>query len=544
MRWLDKLLGRDLRPNVYRQDNWVNPYLGFGTPRDKMIASCYQVDVLLNSMELDALYYGSDVAAKIVDFRPREMFRRGYEVRIDGTDDEEDEPVDSADEPDDAEIPVTFDAADYPAEDDEEERDEPAPTDDSQDTDIPDQLMSRARELELDKKLLSAFIWGRLYGGCLVILGLNDGQGMSQPLVDERVRELLYVHVIDRRYALAMTYYSDPLHPKFGMPETYQIGDPMFGNWSIVHESRCIRIEGVEVDARRRRQNAGWGHSVLQRPYETLRDFSTAFQAAGYMLSDASQGVFKLHGLIDAIAAKQEAAIQARMQLVDMSRGVARSVLLDAGQNEEFSKVSTSFAGVSDMLDRFMLRLSAAADMPVTILMGRSPSGLNATGESDFRAFYATVESDQKNILKPILQRVYELIAYSLGIRDIDGLDFYFCPLWSPTDKEEADLELAVAQKDQIYLNLGVLHPSEVALSRYGGGQFSQSTEIDVDSRKKELKNDIKMALNPPAPPPIAAGKPGQPPNKNAPPPQANNGNLAPNQAPPGQAPPEPAEKD
>lgn len=540
MRWLDKLLGK--RPAM-RQDTWVNPYTGFGTARDRMIASQYTVDALLTTTELDSLYYGSDVASKIVDFRPKEMFRRGYEVRIDGSDDDAEEQANDEETEQDPEIPVAVEtpAADGSAQPSRSDADyTESDSEDTQNSDIPDQLMAKARELDLDKKLLSAMIWGRLYGGCLVILGLNDGQDMSQPLNEDKIRELLFIHVVDRRYALAMTYYADPLHPKFGMPETYQVGDPMFGNWSVVHESRCLRFEGVEVDARRRRQNAGWGHSVLQRPYESMRDFSTAFKAAGFMLSDASQGVFKLHGLIDAIASKQEAAIQARMQLVDMSRGVARSVLLDAGNNEEFSKVSTTFAGVSDMLDRFMLRLAAAADMPVTILMGRSPAGLNATGESDFRAFYATVESEQKNFLKPILQRVYTLIATSLGIRGIDGLDFYFCPLWSPTDKEQADLELVVAQKDQIYINMGVLHPSEVAMSRYGGGQFSQSTEIDVESRKKELKNDIKMALAPPPPPPPALVPGQKPPNA---PPQKDNGNLAPDQAQAGQAPVDTAAK-
>lgn len=494
MKWLDRLLG--VKPAAPRRnDGWANPYTGFGTARDRAMSTMFQIDALLTPTELDSLYYGSDIAAKIVDFRPNEMFRRGYEVRIDDTEDGE-----------------------------------------GQDSSIPDELMARARELGLDDKLLEAMKWSRLYGGALVILGLNDGNDASQPLNETTIRSLDYVHVIDKRYALALTYYSDPLAPRFGYPETYQIGDPLFGNWSIVHESRCLRFDGVKVDARRRRQNAGWGNSVLQRPYESIRDFSTAFQAVGFMVSDASQGVFKLHGLIDAIAANQEAAIQERMRIVDMSRGVARSVLLDAGNGEEFSKVPTSFAGVADVLDRYMLRLASASDMPVTILMGRSPAGMNATGESDFRAFYATVESDQQNMLQPTLQRAYTLLASSMGIRNIEGLDFYFCPLWSPTDKEQADLEYMVAQKDNLYMTAGVLHPSEVALSRYGGGQFSQSTEIDVDSRNKELERDIENTLNPPEPPSPTGNPndPNAPSDPNTPPASPPNDGNQPQDSPPG----------
>ncbi len=457
MNFLDRLLYKappvpkeDALP---RADQWYNAYSGFGTSRDRAMATYFAQDTLLTTTELDALFYGSDIAAKIVEFKPGEMLRRGYEIRID----------------------------------------------DEEDSSIPDDLLARARELDLDAKLLDAMVWGRLYGGCLVILGLNDGQEVTQPLNEDGIRTLDYIHVIDRRYALALTYYQDPLHPKFGMPETYQVGDPMFGNWATVHESRCLRFEGVRVDARRRRSNAGWGNSVLQRPYESVRDFSTAFQAVGFMLADASQGVFKMKGLIDAISSNQKELVQARMQLVDMSRGVARSVLLDAESGEDFTKIATQFGGVSDLLDRYMLRLASAADMPVTVLMGRSPAGQNATGESDFRAFYATVESDQTNLLQPQLMRVYKLMAASMGMKDLEGLDFHFNPLWSPTDKEQADLEKVVAEKDAIYIGQGVLHPSEVALCRYGAGVFSQSTEIDVDSREAELKMDIEAALNPPA---------------------------------------------
>ncbi len=74
-----------------------------------------------------------------------------------------------------------------------------------------------------------------------------------------------------------------------------------------------------------------------------------------------------------------------------------------------------------------------------------------------------------------------------------------------------------MAQKDLIYMNAGVVHPSEVALSRYGGGKFSTQTEIDVDSREKELKNDIEAALNPPAEPPPPP--PDAPPNGDGTPP-------------------------
>lgn len=555
MSWIDRLLYKAPSPVVmppvtkkFNADGWQNAYTGFGTSRDRAMFSAYQMDAPLSSVDLDAMFYGSDIAAKIVETKPKEMFRRGYELVL--AEEEEDEDADAVDvatealdeEQEDAPLPkvappkadafpVKANPQDPNAPDEEEEATPAAaplktenkpklpkpptvplkpqapgkPKKKPEASTLSDDLMDAAREMDADQKLLEGFTWGQLYGGALAILGANDGQEIDQPLNEKKVRSFDFIHVVDRRYAQAFKYYEDPRHPKFGMPELYQVGEPNFGQWAVVHESRCLRFGGVRVDARRRRSNAGWDNSVLQRPYESIRDFSAAFQAVGYMMADASQGVFKLSGLVQAIASGEKDAIQARMALVDMTRGVARSVLLDAEAGESFEKIPTAFGGIADLLDRYMLRLAAAADMPVTILMGRSPAGMNATGESDFRAFYAAIESEQKNVLKPILMRLYTLIAASMGHKDVEGLDFKFHPLWSPTDAEQAALELVVAQKDVAYMTAGVLHPSEVALSRYGAGMFSMATEIDTDSRKAEMKADIEAALNPPPEPTMAA---------------------------------------
>ncbi len=467
MNFLDRLLYKappvpkeDAAPPISRADQWYNAYSGFGTSRDRAMATYFAQDTLLTTTELDALFYGSDIAAKIVEFKPGEMMRRGYEIRID----------------------------------------------DEEDSSIPDDLLARARELDLDAKLLDAMVWGRLYGGCLVILGLNDGQEVTQPLKEEGIRSLDYIHVIDRRYALALTYYQDPLHPKFGMPETYQVGDPMFGNWATVHESRCLRFEGVRVDARRRRSNAGWGNSVLQRPYESVRDFSTAFQAVGFMLADASQGVFKMKGLIAMIAGNRINDLNTRAALLDMSRSVARSVMLDADGGEEFTKVATQFAGVSDMLDRSANKLSADSSIPVTVLMGKSPAGLNATGESDIRIFYDTLRTAQKNDVGPQLQRVINIIQACR--RSTTPVALTFPPLWQQTDLEKATIRKLVADTDKINIDSEVITPEEVRASRFTADGWSfetnQNPSLQMAHAQAELARAKAQAAQmvPPAPVP------------------------------------------
>lgn len=44
--------------------------------------------------------------------------------------------------------------------------------------------------------------------------------------------------------------------------------------------------------------------------------------------------------------------------------------------------------------------LSALTNIPQTILFGRSPAGMNATGESDFENYYNFIERIQKQDVK------------------------------------------------------------------------------------------------------------------------------------------------
>jgi len=435
-----------------RQDSWSNTYTGLGTTRDKMTYSNFEIGGRITDAELSALYNENDIAARMVNDRPKQILRQGYEVKVE----------------DDGELGR--------------------------------ELKKAARKLKADKHLLDTMIWGRLYGGAIMIIGADDGKDPSEPLKEERIRSIKFLNVVDRRYVHPVTFYEDPLQPNYGEPEIYRVQAMGMNSQSTayVHESRVLRFDGADTDAQMRRQLRGWTLSTLQRPYEVMRDFSQAFQAAGHLLSDASQGVIKLKGLWDIIASDGKDGLVTRMQMVDMTRSVARSLILDA-DGEEFSREPTSFTGIPDILDRFMMRLSAACEVPVAILLGRSAAGLNATGDSDFRAYYDSLKSSQRNELEPLLRRFYTILCAAKDSPtkgEVPEFEFEFAPLWQPTDGEVAAAHLQQAQADNLYLQQGVLLPEEVALSRFGEGGYSLDTHIDVEAREEALKADIQEMLD------------------------------------------------
>ncbi len=418
-----------------RYDFLENAYLGYGTNRDKLAFSTFSSATALNDYELDALYYDDDVASRIVNLKPAEMMRAGYTLNS------------------------------------------------KKDPERARELQKLGKDIGLDLSLLRGMQWGRLRGGSVCMLGALDGASdLTQPLQVKRVKKVAYLNVIDRRFATVRTWQEDPFLPGYGEPEIYNIGTTRSS--FDVHASRLIKFDGVqETEPTMRRQLGGWTPSCLQRVYDTLRKFATTYESAAQLMADASQGVWKIENLLDAIA-NNKAELVARMQLADMTRSAGRAIMVDS-ETEDFTRVATPLGGVEVIIDRFQQRLAAAAEMPVTLLMGRSPGGMNATGDSDFRAWYGSIKSGQTNELKPVLMRAYTV----LGAGNVpDDLDAEFHPLWEQTAEEQARTENMRAQTDKIYtIDIGACGPEQVAIARFGSGKG----QIEVD--EQALRNSLDV---------------------------------------------------
>jgi phage-related protein (TIGR01555 family) len=207
-------------------------------------------------------------------------------------------------------------------------------------------------------------------------------------------------------------------------------------------------------------------------------------------MADMSQAVMKINGLAQLIS-NDQATLNTRMTMVDMSRSTARMLYIDA-ENEEFERTATPLTGVSDVLQMQMLRTAAAAEQPVAILFGREPSGLNATGDADFRRFYDKTSGEQRSDLEPKLRRLYTLIfaakdGPTAGQVPANGIEFTWHKLYEPSEKEQSEIRYNMAQADDYYINNGTLLPEEVAMSRFRSGDLHLDTEIDIELREEAL---------------------------------------------------------
>src|SRR5690606_27381746 len=113
---------------------------------------------------------------------------------------------------------------------------------------------------------------------------------------------------------------------------------------------------------------------------------------------------------------------------------------------------SASFADLPALMQELSLAICGAAEIPATILFGRSPAGMNATGESDMQQWYDRCETYRQNSIKPKLDRMLFAIQGA-------AVEYSFANMWEPSEKEKAELRKNLFAGDQLAFTLGVIDP-------------------------------------------------------------------------------------
>lgn len=420
-----------------------------------------------NPQALENLYYEDDLCAKVVNKIVDAAMRQGWGVELRSTSDVQ---PDAKDVKRRAEV-----------------------------------ILRRARELQADTNITQACKWGRLQGGAAVLIGA-DGSDPATPLNPRMPGRIQFLTSLERQELVPSAWSSEFGSRYFGQPAIWNFYPQGVASASItpkIHTSRLMKFEGLPVSKRERLAQAGWGLSVLVPVIEVIRDGQQNWRSVSLILAQAHQAVFKMKNLVDMIANGGATLLQQRMEIVNLARSISRAVLVDA-DTEEFEYHSASLSGLDTILDKTWQRIASAADMPVTLLMGTSPAGMNATGESDIQQWYDSVQAYRTTSIEPQLEWLVRIIAAEQGDPNPGDWCITWPSLWQMSPGEEADYRAKVAQTDAVYIDKGVVEPEEITASRYGSGGWSAETYVDLELRAATAKTldpgDEEAAYPPKAP--------------------------------------------
>ncbi len=147
-------------------------------------------------------------------------------------------------------------------------------------------------------------------------------------------------------------------------------------------------------------------------------------------------------------------------------------MVMDAADSIESHQYT--FGGLAECYQQFIMDIAGAAEIPVTRLFGRSPSGLNATGESDLQNYYEMIAEKQETYLRPIFSKLLPVICMSVFGAVPDDLDFEFDPVAEPSDEQRADLAKT---------------GTDIVVSAVGAGLVSPRTGLKELKQQSERTN-------------------------------------------------------
>lgn len=377
----------------------------------------------------------------------------------------------------------------------------PAETEDPSgeiDVDLLKDIDSKLDDLETTQAFIHADILARLYGDAFIILGIDDGGELSDPVNLENIRAVEWLRVRDRN-ELRPEYRVSTEIPEFYRYSPSRISQPETLNepeeltqLTLIHTSRILPFIGAKLPRRSLFNNSGLNDSIAQNLLNDVLNYYQALGGGNAMLMRSGLFVYKMFGLEDYAVREDAKALQNRFKFINAGISVFKSLFIDAKKGEEAEFVTQQFGGVDKLISILQDHMVAASGYPRSVIMGSSnSSAFSEGGESDRYTMSQMVKRNQKFKWLPNYKKLLDYIAgsqeFNLNTEEVN-LTVHFPSSYQMTPKEQAEVEGLYATSDMSRINAGILMPQEVRESRYGGAEFSTLMTIDPDLNVDEIK--------------------------------------------------------
>lgn len=434
-------------------DGYRNMLTKYGTAQDSSTAYTYAAEDIIPDMDLTDQYIGNGLFSKIIDAPAEEAVKHGYDFKLN-------------------------------------------------DQDVEDFISDELDRLDWEETAATAIKWTRLYGGAIIVMLVDDGCELDEPLDWDEVDEIEELLVYERAVVQPDENSLYAVNPnegsrygsRFQKPEFYTVNS-RYGSFRV-HESRCLVFQNGRLpETGMYSTYLYFGIPEYMRIREALQNTVVSHGLGPKMLERCVQAIYKMQNLSNLLDTSDgEESVLKRLQVIDLARSILNSLVIDA-DGEDYDFKSMSLAGVKDIIDTTCNMLSAVTNIPQTVLFGRSPAGENSTGDSDMENYYNFVNKIQKMMLKKNMRILLDLIlkcGQQKGeIQEIPAYRVGFKPLWSLSEAEQANVEALKATTEQtkaataqVYVDMQVLDPSEV---REGLKRSEEYTINDLLNEEDDL---------------------------------------------------------
>lgn len=366
-----------------------------------------------------------------------------------------------------------------------------------------DALGKVERDTRLRERINEGLRWGRLYGGAAGLIMIDGLDDLSKPLDVDMIYPGSFkgLYILDRWQGITPNMElvfegGDPV------PESYSITDAKGNTVVNVHHSRVVRFTGRDLPYLERVAEMYWGESEVEALYKDVVAHDNVSANMAALTFQANINTMEVKGLEQLFSIGSTQA-QRRFWNVMQAQSVLRSnfgtQLVEEGN--KITNTQYTFTGLQEVYESMCLNLCGASHYPMTKLFGRSPAGMNATGESDLKNYYDYVDSQREAKVRPVLQKLLPVLAMSAWGTIPDDLDFTFSPLWTPTATETAEIALKKAQAIRDTFQAGLFQADtamkELKKLEEETGMFGAISDREIIKNKGKTYADMTSLHDP-----------------------------------------------
>jgi phage-related protein (TIGR01555 family) len=261
-----------------------------------------------------------------------------------------------------------------------------------------------------------------------------------------------------------------PVEPVWTYPDNYNSADPLKAHyyrpksWFVmgkkVHASRLLTFVSREVPDLLKPAYSFGGVSLSQMALPYVDNWIRTRQSVSDLLHSYSKDVLKTN-MAAVLQGGGADDLIARAELYNRMRDNRGVSLLDM-DTEDFVNVSTPLSTLDALQAQSQEQMASVAGIPLVVLLGITPSGLNASSDGEIKTYYAWIASQQQHLFATHLKTVLDILQLN-EFGDIDeDVTFTFNSLWEDDDATVATIRKTNADRDMVYVDGGVLSPEEI----------------------------------------------------------------------------------
>ena len=374
-------------------------------------------------------------------------------------------------------------------------------------------LEAEENRLQLRAKVERAEILRGLGGGAM-ILGLPGDP--ASPAPDPVRNGLRFIHTVSRWQVRLLDMVDDPLDPLYGGPRMFEMQTS--SGLVRIHPSRVVAFTGdpiPEMSAVASADDRYWGDSRVQRIHRDAGNCDRAkdgFASLVYTARLRRIGIPQMLGLVSTDEGQRTLAT--RLAAMAAGENNWSVTAYDAGDGdmpgETVSDQQVTWSGMPEIMMAFATFLAAAAEMPLTKLLGTAAEGMNSSGSSQQKDWNKIVASRQNAWLRPCLDQIdRHLIPSALGSRPPE-LWWQFSPLDVPDMAAEAERFDRTMQAVERVQATGTV-PDEAMTKAVQSTLVENGWMPGLEQALAEMPDDERFGLQPTAgevdPSALAAGQ-------------------------------------